>query len=251
MAIINMFKVKKPRSRKVKKDRTIFFVIVCLFNFFIIFGIFFSSRSTDTVKKGALAYDSRYLQEQKGDPFITRNPNLEPNISEPVINGDDPSLGNRDAVANLILFFDPDCPYCREQYQVIKRVYEKYSDDLRLVWKDYPDKDRGSSSWQVAVYGRCAYEQEKFWDFLDIHFSDMNLPLPEAASKAGLDQRRLAKCLSSEEAPSRVQKNIKEADSLGIVGVPFIYVNKRGLLGEVGEEELESIIKFEIQGATR
>jgi protein-disulfide isomerase len=186
--------------------------------------------------------------ETADDPFITRNPYLGEELKKPLINGDDPSLGARDAQVNIIMFSDFDCEFCSGQYQVIKKVLAGYYEDVRLIWKDYPETASDSRSWQASLAGRCAYEQDKFWQYYEYFLADPQGDFKKIAKKAGLNTSQFSKCLSAEETASRVLENVDEADSLGIFGVPYVFVNDRELLGEIKEEELLQLINLEIQG---
>ena len=66
------------------------------------------------------------------------------------------------------------------------------------------------------------------------------------AEIVGLDRGRFEVCLDTQEAVNLVHDNILEADALNITGVPFLYVNDTRVQGSMSYEELESLVKEEL-----
>lgn len=119
---------KKKKTKKIVKDFSgSFFVLAAILNVVFLFLVSQTSHNNNSVSaERALIYyngsEVREASESAGDPFITKNPYLGEKLKKPLISGDDPSLGARDARVNLIMFSDFDCEFCSRQYQTIKKV---------------------------------------------------------------------------------------------------------------------------------
>ncbi|MFA4833938.1 MAG: thioredoxin domain-containing protein [Patescibacteria group bacterium] len=228
------------------------FIVAALGNFILLF-FFFSSLnfSLNSSQAGSDRVAGSYQSGSgNGDPLITKVPGLKDILDGPIINGPDPSLGPEKAPVVITYFADYECRYCQKQEAVIKSVMEQYKDKIRLVWKDYPEKNVASGSFSAAVAGRCAEEQGQFWPFHDLLFAsgdklgkDLFIALVE---KLNLRKSLFSECLEDEEVGQSVRNNILEAQALDIKGVPFIFINKEEIMGEATADDLKKIIDIEL-----
>ncbi len=190
-------------------------------------------------------------QTAPNDPLITIAPNTDNQITAPVINGTDPSLGAATAKVNIVQFSRFDCSFCKQQENILRQALSKYGQDVKLIHKDYPEKDITAISYQAAVAARCAAEQGKFWEYGDElykHSQKLNVnDLTQAAKDLQLDNREFQDCLNSGNARQLVNNNLDEGDGLGITGVPFVYVNQQKLTGEISLEDIDRMIKAELE----
>jgi len=204
-------------------------------------------------KKKNIKEDQYFLNEDfqyNNDPQVTLNPSLEDMLKGPIITNQDPQTGDEKAFVSIVEFSDFQCEYCHKQEQTLKRVLEKYRDKVKLVWKDYPIKDMNSESYQGAIAGRCAQEQNMFWPYHDLLFDAEKLNKENflnIANALKMDIGKFEKCLVNDAPRNMINANIEEADALQITGVPFIYVNDKEIMGEIDETELESIINYELK----
>ncbi|MDD5031724.1 MAG: thioredoxin domain-containing protein [Patescibacteria group bacterium] len=233
------------------KFPTRLFVIAALGNFILLF-IFFSGLKLNLASSQAGSDEVAGIYQGSGteDPLITKVPGLADVLDGPIINGSDPSLGPEEAPVVITYFADYECRYCQKQEVVIKKAVEKHKDKIRLVWKDYPERDAASGSFSAAVAGRCAQEQGQFWPFHDLLFKnseelskDLFIALAE---KLNLRKSLFSGCLRDNEISQLVKSNILEAEALDIKGVPFIFINQREVMGEATEEDLNKIIDIEL-----
>jgi len=179
------------------------------------------------------------------DPLITKAPSLKDMLRGPIINGPDSARGSDKAKIIIVEFSDFECEFCHQQEEVLAKILEKYRDEVKLIWKDYPSSDSDSGSFQAAVAGRCADELGKFWEYHDLLYQSQDFSqdgLIFLAKALGLRESKFKECLEDEEIKNLVYDNIKEAQALGINGVPFVYVGKQEILGEVSYEELEKMV---------
>ncbi len=125
---------------------------------------------------------------------------------------------------------------------------------MRLIWKDYPESDTKSKSWQAAVAARCAHEQGKFWQYHDLLYKQSNDNigkdlLVDLAKSINLRLNLFSECLEDERAAQLIKDNIIEAQALDINGIPYIFVNNQEILGEISFEDLVRIVEVELSGS--
>ena len=234
------------------KFPTKLFIVAALGNFILLF-FFFSSLKLNLASSQAgseRVIGSYRGSNGTGDPLITKVPGLKDVLDGPIINGLDPSLGPTEAPVIIAYFADYECRYCQKQEAVIKKVMEQYEDKIRLIWKDYPERDINSGSFSAAVAGRCAEEQGQFWPFHDLLFEngdnlgkDLFITLAE---RLNLKRSLFFGCLEDEEVGQLVKNNILEAEALDIKGVPFIFINREEIMGEATDDDLKKIIDIEL-----
>jgi thiol:disulfide interchange protein DsbC len=107
-------------------------------------------------------------------------------------------MGDKNAAKKVIIFTDPECPYCKKLHDEIKKVLEKRK-DIAFYIKMYPLTQLHPKSYEKSMAIVC----EKSLALLEDSFA--NKPLPEP------------KCKTSE-----VDENIKLGEKLGIRGTPAI-----------------------------
>ncbi|MFH1662120.1 MAG: thioredoxin domain-containing protein, partial [Candidatus Falkowbacteria bacterium] len=194
-----------PTKLFVASSLAVFFLFFALF---IILNFYLANNSKNEKKlneKDHYNYENFY---DTSDPFITKVPSLKDLLTGPIISESDPSLGNTDAPIVIVEFSDFECEFCHTQEKNLKKLIEKYPDKIRLIWKDYPD----DNSFASAVAGRCANEQNKFWEYHDLLFNSKNYL--ELAEKLNLDLTKFSKCLNNEDIEILIKKNINEANAL-------------------------------------
>lgn len=193
---------------------------------------------------------------QANDPFLNiQNENNEDLVS-PINSSLDPILGeNSSKKINIFYFADFNCSFCFEQVQIIKNVFNKYQDKITVTWKDYPDTaDKKGFSYQAARAARCAQEQNNFWTYSDLlykeggKFSSLNSDLfLVLAEKADLNLDNFLSCMNKTDVDALILNNINEAENLGVLGIPYIYINDRDFLGNFDQDELEEIVEDELK----
>lgn len=239
---------------KGKKFPTTIFIIASIANFILLGSLFFFFKvKFDYDKKLEKEMGGKYYLNNNfndGDSLITRIPSLKDMLAGPIISDFDPALGSKKAEVNIVYFSDFKCNYCQKQENVIKQIIDNYKNEVRLIWKDYPESDIYSESFKAAIAARCAQEQGKFWQYHDLLYENENSFNKDLfislAQEAGLKTDLFSKCLDDIETAQLIKDNILEAQALDINGIPFIYINNQEVMGEVSYEDLEKMIKIEL-----
>lgn len=235
-------------------DTTLF--IVSSLVAFVMFGSLYLvilNLGKSAVDPSPLVSDKYYLNTEYrvGDPLITKQPSLRDILAGPIISANDPSFGRIDAPVTIVTFSDFQCSFCYEQEKGLKEAIGDNKDNIRMIWKDYPDmSSQNSESYKAAVAARCAGEQGKFWEYHDLLFdNNQNLydgTYARIAQEIGLNGSEFKKCQQSEEVKNKINENVTEANALGISGVPFVYINDQEVLGQSSAEELMRLIDLEM-----
>jgi protein-disulfide isomerase/serine/threonine protein kinase len=169
------------------------------------------------------------------------------------VRADDPTWGEHDAPATIVVFSDYQCPYCSRVETTLTALRAKYGEkQLRIVWKDFPldfHKDAGPAH----VAARAVYEAggaTAFWRFHALAFMNQKELTPtnfEAwATVAGVPPAKLAPLLVDPKTKARVDANIADGKSYGVRGTPAFFVNGIMLSGARPQTDFEAKIDSQI-----
>ena len=230
------------------------FIIASIANLFVLLGLFLFFQnnlvpSRNEVQDKIAAYKNG-LGQASADPYVTKGESSpEEVLSSPIIDNQNPSLGPIDAKVTIVEFSDFTCKFCGEQEKIIKEVMSQYQGKVRLIWKDYPDV--GADNWRAAIAARCAFAQNKFWEYHDLLFANTNKfdnsNFVKLSKKIGLDQISFKTCLDKETYDAQIKSNIAEASALRLPGVPFFFVNNQEILGSISKDDLVKMIEVELK----
>lgn len=156
------------------------------------------------------------------------------------------SLGRSDAPLTMVEFTDFQCPFCRQfhltAFEEIKRNYID-TGKLRFISHDFP-LDFHQNALRAALAGRCAGEQDKFWPMRHLLIANANNLGPEAvlnyAQQLSLDMNRFRACVDTQKYLPDVQREIREAEAIGVSATPSF------VLGKTTKEGVEG---FKVVGA--
>jgi thiol:disulfide interchange protein DsbC len=127
-------------------------------------------------------------------------------------------LGDAEAPKKVIIFTDPDCPYCSTLHQVLKQIIGKRK-DISFYIKLYPLEMHKDAYWKAKsiVCNKSMKLLEDCFNIKEIEKKD---------------------CDNAE-----IDNNIKLAKSLGVNGTPAIILpDGRLRIGAMSEEELIGLI---------
>lgn len=158
-----------------------------------------------------------------------------------------PSKGPANAELTLVEFADYQCPHCQRAAGALQNIQERFADDLRIVFMDFP-VNRSGISRVVAQGAACADKQDRFWDYHDLAFerqAELSHESPaRLAADIDLDAEAFTACMESNFPLERVARSANEASRLGLSGTPTFFLNGRrlhlhdiesGLIEEIGK----------------
>ena len=163
-----------------------------------------------------------------------------------------PAKGPATAPVTIVEFSDFECPFCARVVPTLDQVKEKYGDQVRIVFRQYP-LDMHPNAAKAAEASLCADEQGKFWEMHDAMFADQKklavADLKATAGTLGLDAAAFGSCLDSGKHAPRVKADMKAGTLAGVSGTPALFVNGRFLNGAVPFETIAEVIDEELARA--
>jgi protein-disulfide isomerase len=167
--------------------------------------------------------------------------------------GDNPSLGPADAAITIIEFSDYQCPYCRKwELEAWPKIQAAYPGKIRLVYRDFPLYSIHPESEAAAIAADCAGDQQKYWEFHDLLFSDQ-LPLGQDsyvkyAAQVKLNVDQFTQCVTTQKFKDNVSSNYNYASNLGVNSTPTFFVNGIPMVGAQPFEAFKVLIDKELAG---
>ena len=186
-----------------------------------------------------------YYLSRHGETSIVRQP-LDAVIRERLIRPDSHVSGNPQAPVTIVEFGDFQCPACGREQEVIREVRQKYGDQIRWVFRQFPIPTLHEFAEAAAVASECAADQGKFWEAVDKLYDDQSDLSKDAlrryAAELGLNMDRFNQCLSSQVTLARVQRDLDDAHALGVRGTPTFFVNQQAVEQPPTVEELAQLV---------
>ncbi len=167
--------------------------------------------------------------------------------------GDAPSRGPKDAPVTIVEFADFECPYCARAVPTLKQITERYGDQVRIAFRDYPLPNHTKAP-KASEAAACAADQGQFWEMYEKLFAAAGkldeVDLKRQAIDLGLDSATFYECLDSGRKAAGVRDNVAAAQGLGITGTPAFYINGRLLSGAQSFERFAEVIDEELARIT-
>ena len=178
-----------------------------------------------------------------------------------VLNGS-PILGDPNAPITLVEFGDYQCHYCNVFFQSIeKEIIKNYVETgkVKIIFKDY--NIIGPDSINASHGAHCANEQELFWEYHDILYSNWTGENNGWASPSNLtmfaesidaDMDKWTECMNVKKYSKIIMDSNIDAKSLELTGTPaFLGINSNGgvskLFGAQPFEVFQKIFDAELE----
>jgi protein-disulfide isomerase len=175
-------------------------------------------------------------------------------VTKPTVTFVNPSDGNPKAKVTIVEFADFQCGPCAQLNDSLSAVSKTYPDDVRVVWKDFPDEAAHPLATEAAVAAHCAGAQGQFWAYHDALFARQSFlsagEFDAIATALKLDTAAFDACLSSADAMLPVvQHDADEAKGLGLTATPTLFVNGVKVIGAPTTDELLGYVRNALQAA--
>lgn len=170
-------------------------------------------------------------------------------LSAAPIQGQSPPAvrGDVDAVLEIVVFSDFECPYCARATPVIDSLFARHGGDVRFEYRHYPlpMNVHARRAAEAAVEAR---RQDAFWQYHDFLFAHQDrltdADLVGYADSLGLDAKAFAEALRENTHEEAVQVDVSLGLTLAVTGTPTFFVNGYRVVGVpplwVFEEALEA-----------
>jgi protein-disulfide isomerase len=159
--------------------------------------------------------------------------------------GNSPVKGAKAQKLLLVEFADFQCPFCAEAHKILKQYMARNQDKVTLVYKHYPLVSIHPEATAAAKAAFAAQKQGKFWEYHDALFERQNelgekLYL-EIAKNLQLDLGKFNQQRNSPEFLDLLEQDQQMAETLGLQGTPFFFINGETASGAVPLPELERL----------
>ena len=180
-----------------------------------------------------------------------------------VLNGS-PILGDSNAPITLVEFGDYQCHYCNVFFQSIEEdIIKNYVETgkVKMIFKDY--NIIGPDSINASHGAHCANEQELFWEYHDILYSNWtgenngwasSSNLRIFADEINVNVDKWTECMNEKTHSKRIIDSNNDAKSLQLTGTPaFFIINSNGevskLFGAQPFEIFEKVFDKELENS--
>lgn len=156
------------------------------------------------------------------------------------VRADDHIEGKVNAPVTIIEYGDMQCPACSEIQPGLQTTINAVSDTVELVFRHFPLTSIHDKAQIAAQALEAASLQNKFWPMHDLLYAkqgdwsskpvtDFVGLLTSYAKVLGLDPARFQQDLNSKQVIDRVDRDVKDAQTLQLNGTPSIFINGRAV----------------------
>jgi protein-disulfide isomerase len=155
-------------------------------------------------------------------------------------------MGATNPTITIVEFGDFQCPYCQQEYQIIRRVVSQYP-EVKLIFRDFPISASHPDALGAALAANCAFEQNKFWEYHDLLYNNQteltieNFLLFAQDLKLNFDQ--FSQCLADQKYLNEIQNDLMDGVKLEITGTPTFFVNGYKISGVIPYETWVEILE--------
>ncbi|XOC81591.1 DsbA family protein [Microvirga sp. M2] len=157
-----------------------------------------------------------------------------------------PAAGNPKGDITIVAFLDYNCPFCKNSAPDLERIV-KADGKIRLVYKDWPILTPASiHGAQLALAAKYQGKYE------EVHHALMGIPgrriaketMTEAVQSSGVDMERLDADLKQHgaEIQALIQRNLDQADALGLSGTPVYLIGPFKASGALTYEQFQQAV---------
>jgi protein-disulfide isomerase len=175
-----------------------------------------------------------YQQQQQKKVQEARKSFLQQMTTNPTaVIAESPTTGAPGKKIVLLEFSDFQCPYCAQAHLNVKQFIAKHQDQVTLVYKNLPLVSIHPQALPAAKAAWAAGQQGKFWEYHNALFEDQkNLGedlYVAIAKKQNLNLDKFNQDRNSTTADEAIKKDTQLAESLGISGTPFFFLNEEAV----------------------
>ncbi|TFH30417.1 MAG: hypothetical protein E4H00_05170 [Myxococcales bacterium] len=153
------------------------------------------------------------------------------------LHGDEPQMGPDDALITIVEFGDFDCPFCNERAPTLVQLREKYGDDLRVIWMNYPlpGHHNARPAANAALEAQAQKGDKGFWRMHDKLMANQGSltreTLERLAKELGLNMRKFRRALDTDKYAEAIDRDLALGNKLHVPGTPTYFMNGRFMAG--------------------
>lgn len=232
-----------PVGRGRKRLGILIFILVLALVAFFGFKVFkyYRQIQTGTLDAASLSFQSTAIAAGRLQSLAKGAPG-----SGQLATSDDPALGPADAKLTIVEFADFGCPFSEQENYVVRALAQKYPDDVRIVYRDFPLIDLHPGADLAAEAGACANAQGKFWEYHDVLYRNSGNfsgeELLDYASQVGLNLNTFRTCLETGQYTNEVAQDLADGVAAGVTGTPTFFFNGEKIEGAIPFSTFTDII---------
>lgn len=174
-------------------------------------------------------------------------------LTRPKVDFGNPGRGAEDPAVTIVEYGDHHCEPCADMERDLLRILADFPGRVRVVWKDFPNKDLHPDALAAAEGARCAGLQGAFWEFHDLLLANQGATGNEnrtaMAGQLGLDLESFRACMDTASTQPAVLRDVEEALRLRIDGTPYLFIGDRRVSGAVGYDQIRTFVEAALAGA--
>lgn len=160
-------------------------------------------------------------------------------------------FGPADAPLVLVMYSDFQCPYCSRGHKTANEFINNYKGKVKFYYKhlplDFHDMAKISSQYYEAIKMQDLQKAGKFMDTLyanqDKLGKDKEAFLKATAKKLGVNMKKLATDINSEEIANKIKRDASEASEFGMQGTPGFLLNGVPIRGAYPLSQFQKIVE--------
>ncbi|QIB35747.1 DsbA family protein [Ancylobacter pratisalsi] len=169
----------------------------------------------------------------------------------PEVGPGDHVLGPADAPVTLVEYGDYECPYCGQEYPILKEVLRRLGGQVRLVFRNFPITESHPHAAHAAAFAEAVAAIGRFWEAHDLLYEHQatldDASLAGFARVIGLPRADLDDALNGRH-DAKIRQDFIGGIRSGVNGTPTLFIN--GLRYD-GPRDLASLLDVVQQVALR
>mgnify|MGYP001773170276 CR=1 FL=1 len=142
--------------------------------------------------------------------------------------------GDLNASVKIIEYSDLECPFCKMAHPTLIQLVKNYQGKVAWIYRHFPLTSLHPKAINEAEAAECVGYlggNNAFWLFVDKIFAttpsnnglDLSL-LPKIAEESGVNRVNFQNCLNSGKYRQEVEKDLNEAQNIGLTGTPSFVI---------------------------
>lgn len=137
--------------------------------------------------------------------------------------------GSPEASITLIEYGDYECPHCGQAYWIIKDLQQRFGDDLRFVYRNFPLSEIHPLAEPAAEATEFAGSHDRFWEMHDAIYENQQSLSIEMLRQLGeglsFDGGEVQQAIEQRTFLPRIQREFITGVRAGVNGTPTFYLN--------------------------
>lgn len=165
--------------------------------------------------------------------------------------GSNNTIGENKKNVVLLEYGDYQCPACGAYYTVVKQVIEKYKEDIKFQFKNFPLQQIHPNARAASRAAEAAGKQNKFWEMHDLLYEQqstwkqstaVNGIFESYAKQLNLNIEQYKKDFASEEVNNIINADFSAGTKAGVNSTPTFFLQGKKI--EEAPQDLEGFSKL-------